>query len=563
MKVLHLTYRFGKDIVGGAETYLYMLSRTLVEKGINVDVVTTKTKHLEPIARFGVKWDNLIDKDHEVIDGINVYRFNTYNLPDFLALKFNYLLQTQWDKEEDVADKETVRNLKGNFLGTGWYYTEKYDQFKMRWSKQQATFAISESNISSITFEIYCPKKINGKLIINGIPVNEFSASDDWKGLYFDISKISANKLFCEIILDNTWHPPNDPRKLGIAVRNIKYYSGGNERLLDLDDHYSGFRYDDKDLLISELFERAKNRPKINSYLFQILRGPIAPSMWSFLNKKVKEYDIILGHMTPYSTLNYAVYFGNKYKKPVVLLPHFHVDDDFYHWEHYYKAFKKADIVLAMSEYSKEKIFDRVGANSVFVGAGITPSDYESVEISGNRFRNKFNLNNVPIILFVGRKSFPKRYDMLIKAIELINKDISCKLVMIGPDEDKKKIESENVLYVGKADKSTLMDAYDACDMFAMMSESESFGIVFLEAWMRKKPVIGNKNCGPVASLIADGIDGFLCSNEIDLADRLLELLHNKELSLKMGRYGYEKTVNHYTWDNIAEIVKNIYKDQT
>jgi glycosyltransferase involved in cell wall biosynthesis len=132
---------------------------------------------------------------------------------------------------------------------------------------------------------------------------------------------------------------------------------------------------------------------------------------------------------------------------------------------------------------------------------------------------------------------------------------------MIGPDEDKKPITSENVLYLGTLRDKELADAYDACDIFAMMSESESFGMVFCEAWSRKKPVIGNSNCGAVASLIDHGVDGLLCSDTTEVCRAIRQLLEDKKISDQFGARGYEKVIERYTWDKISEQVYQCYNN--
>jgi hypothetical protein len=132
---------------------------------------------------------------------------------------------------------------------------------------------------------------------------------------------------------------------------------------------------------------------------------------------------------------------------------------------------------------------------------------------------------------------------------------------MIGPDDDEKKIESKNTIYLGTVDRDTLLDAYDACDIFLMPSEYESFGLVFCEAWMRKKPVIGNKKCGPVAELIEHGKDGFLCNSPTEAAEQIKTLIDNPKRAEKMGENGYQKTITKYTWSAVAERVKEELMD--
>jgi len=148
---------------------------------------------------------------------------------------------------------------------------------------------------------------------------------------------------------------------------------------------------------------------------------------------------------------------------------------------------------------------------------------------------------------------------VLIKAVDLLNEHLPCRLVMIGPDEDGLPISSTNVVYLGRQERSVVLAAYHAADVFAMMSESESFGIVFLEAWMARKPVVGSRGCAAVADLIADGKDGFLCADELECAERIAELLLDRRLAAQLGNAGYEKVMTGYTWDAIGGKVAALY----
>jgi Glycosyltransferase len=182
--------------------------------------------------------------------------------------------------------------------------------------------------------------------------------------------------------------------------------------------------------------------------------------------------------------------------------------------------------------------------------------------LMGYGFEISFNLENKQIILTVSRKNPGKRYDMIIRAMKEISKKFpDMQLVMIGPDDDHIPINTPEISYLGKVAEDDLADAYDACDLFVMMSESESFGMVFCEAWARKKPVIGNRNCGAVASLIDEGMNGLLCSNEKELGEAFCQLLGDSNYRKELGQQGYEKVCRSYTWDAVSERVSMCYEN--
>ena len=111
---------------------------------------------------------------------------------------------------------------------------------------------------------------------------------------------------------------------------------------------------------------------------------------------------------------------------------------ELHHWRHYYESLPdKPDVVHALSQYSKARLFDKIGAKSICVGAGIDKDIFINNQVNGEKFREKYGLYNKDIILTVSRKSGSKRYDMLIKAVENAKKTFrNAWLVMMGPDED-------------------------------------------------------------------------------------------------------------------------------
>jgi glycosyltransferase involved in cell wall biosynthesis len=290
------------------------------------------------------------------------------------------------------------------------------------------------------------------------------------------------------------------------------------------------------------------------------MRGPESPHMLKWLDKNIYKYDIIMAAMFPFNTIKYSM-TSKKYNKPLVLLPLMHVDDPFYHWAHYYNYLMAADHILAISTYSQSYFFNKIGVKSTYVGAGVDKSIFIDRKNLEEEFRNKYGLQAKNIVLTVSRKQKTKRYDLIIEAMKKVRShDRNAHLVMIGPDDDQIPIRDEGISYLGTVSEDDLLGAYDSCDAFSMMSMSESFGMVFCEAWSRKKPVIGNINCGPVSTLIDDGIDGFLCDNSEDLAEKIMVLINDQALSKDLGKKGFIKVINDYTWDRVANKTYLIYK---
>jgi len=93
-----------------------------------------------------------------------------------------------------------------------------------------------------------------------------------------------------------------------------------------------------------------------------------------------------------------------------------------------------------------------------------------------------------------------------------------------------------------------------------MPSSQESFGGVFVEAWMMGKPVIGG-NIAAVREVIADGVDGFVVPPDPALiADRILALVADPAMAQRMGEAGRQKALAHFTWDKLAAKTLAVYE---
>jgi glycosyltransferase involved in cell wall biosynthesis len=101
---------------------------------------------------------------------------------------------------------------------------------------------------------------------------------------------------------------------------------------------------------------------------------------------------------------------------------------------------------------------------------------------------------------------------------------------------------------------------FNAIDIFVLASKGESFGVVFLEAWACKKPVIG-VSMGAVASLIDKGEDGLLFASYSvqELRSAIITLIEDEETRKRFGNNGYEKIRQQFTWQVITKKYRDAY----
>jgi glycosyltransferase involved in cell wall biosynthesis len=109
-----------------------------------------------------------------------------------------------------------------------------------------------------------------------------------------------------------------------------------------------------------------------------------------------------------------------------------------------------------------------------------------------------------------------------------------------------------------------LVDAYHACDVFALASRHEPFGIVVLEAWSAGKPVVVS-DVGGLKALVDEAETGFKVDTTGDAASerfaaRLSQLAGDPVLRRKVGDRGLVNALTNYDWACVNNQLEMIYR---
>jgi glycosyltransferase involved in cell wall biosynthesis len=180
----------------------------------------------------------------------------------------------------------------------------------------------------------------------------------------------------------------------------------------------------------------------------------------------------------------------------------------------------------------------------------------------GSRFRHAYGLGDRPIVLFVGRKARSKGYHDLREAMRALEQRVPrALLVAIGADTEPPypDVPESLVLDLGTADDRLKSDALAACNVMCLPSDSESFGIVYVEAWSYAKPVIALDTPASRA-LIDDRVNGILAPDRhTGLVEALTRVLSDPNAAAAMGKAGNTTYHKCYTWEAAIKIHMQVF----
>jgi phosphatidylinositol alpha-1,6-mannosyltransferase len=178
------------------------------------------------------------------------------------------------------------------------------------------------------------------------------------------------------------------------------------------------------------------------------------------------------------------------------------------------------------------------------------------------------------IILAVGRWDPAERYkgaDTLISALPRVLRTApDTFLVLVGDGTDRPRLEhlardsgvSERTRFLPIITKEELFACYAACNVFALPSSGEGFGLVFLEAMAHGKPVIGGAH-GGIPDVVVDGVTGLLVPHgEVERLSSALELLlSNQAQAAAMGAAGRDRVAREFTFEQFSTRASRLMDD--
>ena len=241
------------------------------------------------------------------------------------------------------------------------------------------------------------------------------------------------------------------------------------------------------------------------------------------------------------------------------------------------RSLRRADLVLAPSRSTAEHVIEQqeVAPEKVRVLPWALDPQFEVLLTANVQPALPPHFPTGRVILTVGRWEVRERYkgmDTLITVLpRLLPRWPDLQLVIAGDGEDRVWLEHlterngvrRHVRFLAGLSHEALSACYAACEIFALPSAAEGFGLVYLEAMARGKPVIGGAH-GGAPEVIEDGKTGYLVphGDSVQLATSIETLLTHPELGKEMGARGKKRVEEAFRFNVFAKAFKKILREQ-
>ncbi|HJT09680.1 MAG TPA: glycosyltransferase family 4 protein [Candidatus Nitrosotalea sp.] len=173
--------------------------------------------------------------------------------------------------------------------------------------------------------------------------------------------------------------------------------------------------------------------------------------------------------------------------------------------------------------------------------------------------------------VYVGRLVFYKNLEVAIKAIDIAKKtEPGIKLVLVGSGPHRKTLEEmvkklgleKNIEFRGyvTAEEKSRIIAESAALVFPSLCEG--FGLVILEAYEQKKPVLVS-DIKPMSDIVSNETTGYVLnpSDEKAWANCFLEVIKNPAKAMAYGQNGHQRLTTLYNQESMHQKIVKMYQE--
>lgn len=173
-------------------------------------------------------------------------------------------------------------------------------------------------------------------------------------------------------------------------------------------------------------------------------------------------------------------------------------------------------------------------------------------------------------VLYVGRSTPEKRVDLIAQIAKLVKeKESSIVFQFLGDVQEAipKELQPYCTFFGNRTDAAVINDIYNQADVLILLSDTEGFPMVVMEAMARGLAIIAT-GVGELPLHIKDGISGFIIKdyrNEQTVIssaeEHIFHLFQNKDLFHSISAYNVEYAYRHFGMDRFTQEYCSLFEE--
>lgn len=290
--------------------------------------------------------------------------------------------------------------------------------------------------------------------------------------------------------------------------------------------------------------------------------GPFPPGQVRAVRTAMRTSDVVVGCSAPFTTLVMPTWFRRGARARTMAMPLLHVGAAATH-RATARALRRSDRVMASTTY-EAGIDAELGVDPVRVRVVPPGTDPDAFPLlSPEAARAQLGLPERPTVGFVGRLAAYKGVDTVLAAAPAIwDRHPDTTVLIAGSPTGWDGYRSPETAALG-GNRFVLREGFPheeravllaACDVLVHPSREESFGLMALEAWAARRPVV-LAGIGCVRSFVEPGVAGLLIEpgDHEELARLVGDLLDDPAARERMGAAGRKLVEATYDWEVVCD----------
>lgn len=291
------------------------------------------------------------------------------------------------------------------------------------------------------------------------------------------------------------------------------------------------------------------------------LDGPWSPGLLRAVRAATRTDAVVVGCSAPFATALAPTWFRRGARARLVAMPLLHVPSADVH-PAVGRALRRCDQVVALTSFEGETGI-RLGVDATDVAvipAGTDPSAFP--DLTPAEARRRVGLVERPTVGFVGRLAAYKGIDTFLAAarrVWAVQPDTT--ILLAGSPTGWTGYRDPELAALG-GDRLVIRESFPAeqralllaaCDVVVHPSRAESFGLVTIEAWAARRPIVVG-DLPAVRSLVGSVPAALLVDpgDDEELARTVIDLLADLDRCRHLGAVGRSEVEHRFAWEEIG-----------